>query len=64
MYHIAGVEVAEALRDVGQLAASISVGSTQYKGHLQVEFGRRRDVSRCTPAGFRQTSNSKRAGGG
>jgi len=45
MDHIAGVNVAEALRDVGQLVTGINVGQVQQEVHPQVRVGLLRGVS-------------------
>ena len=39
MYHIARMKVAEALSDVGQLVAPVSVGLTRRAEHRPVQFG-------------------------
>jgi hypothetical protein len=42
VYHIARMEVVEALSDVGQLVAGVSVGQTQRERHLRAQAGRHR----------------------
>ena len=59
MDHVTGMEVAEAVSDVGQLVIGSRVGRLRQVGHPRVSFYLRRGVPGRIPADFRQTSNSK-----
>ena len=59
MYHIARMKVAEALSDIDQLVAAVSVGSTRQAEHRPVLFGLHRHVSRGIAGVLHRASNAK-----
>ena len=61
MNHIAGVEIAKALRDIGELETSISVRELSHAGHVRARARLYRCFSWRISVGPHQPSNPKRA---